>query len=278
MASPPRTAPKNTAYYSFDQGPVRCIVLDSVNPNGYADGSIDEPQFAWLKQLLAASTDKYVFDRSATTPSNDHDQPAGPARGSTSTRASWATRSSRRCWPPERHRLGQRPHPPQRGHGAHAARTASGGFWEINTASHIDFPQQSRLIELADNRDGTLSIFTTMVDHAGPAVVRRIAVRHGRSWRRWPASCRPMTRRSATSAQEGGPTDRNTELLLNDPSPDRVRGVRPGRRRRAGRRRRRCRCRGCRARSSGCPWRSAGGRTPARPRAATRSTWSPASG
>ena len=47
-------------------------------------------------------------------------------------------------------------------------RPEGGGLWEINTASHIDWPQQSRLIELADNRDGTLSIFTTMVDHAGP--------------------------------------------------------------------------------------------------------------
>jgi hypothetical protein len=45
----------------------------------------------------------------------------------------------------------------------------AGGFWEINTASHVDWPQQSRLLEIADNRDGTLSIFATMVDHAGPA-------------------------------------------------------------------------------------------------------------
>ncbi|MEJ7717337.1 MAG: hypothetical protein WKF31_04980 [Thermoleophilaceae bacterium] len=43
---------------------------------------------------------------------------------------------------------------------------AAGGFWEINTASHIDWPQQSRLIDLFDNRDGNLSIFGTIVDHA----------------------------------------------------------------------------------------------------------------
>ena len=43
-----------------------------------------------------------------------------------------------------------------------------GGFWEINTASHIDWPQQARLIEIVDNHDGTLSIFTTMIDHGGP--------------------------------------------------------------------------------------------------------------
>lgn len=43
------------------------------------------------------------------------------------------------------------------------------GFWDINTCSHVDWPQQSRLIELVDNGDGTLSIFCTMVEHAAPA-------------------------------------------------------------------------------------------------------------
>jgi hypothetical protein len=41
-----------------------------------------------------------------------------------------------------------------------------GGFWDIGTAAHIDWSCQSRLIEVFDNRDGTLSLFTTMVDHA----------------------------------------------------------------------------------------------------------------
>ena len=48
-------------------------------------------------------------------------------------------------------------------------RADGGGLWEITTASHIDWPQQARIVEVADNTDGTLSIFTTMVDHAGPA-------------------------------------------------------------------------------------------------------------
>lgn len=48
------------------------------------------------------------------------------------------------------------------------------GFWEINTASHIDYPQQSRAIEIADNKDGTLSIFGTIIDHlASGAMVSR---------------------------------------------------------------------------------------------------------
>ena len=39
------------------------------------------------------------------------------------------------------------------------------GFWQINTASHIDFPQQSRIIEIGENNDDTLSIFCTVFDH-----------------------------------------------------------------------------------------------------------------
>ena len=49
------------------------------------------------------------------------------------------------------------------------ARPSGGGFWEVNTAAHIDFPQQSRIVEIADNRDGTLSVFATILDSAGPA-------------------------------------------------------------------------------------------------------------
>ena len=66
----------------------------------------------------------------------------------------------------QRRGLGQRPHPQEPDRRAQPA-SRTGGFWEINTASHVDFPQQSRLIELVDNHDGTLSIFATMIDHAG---------------------------------------------------------------------------------------------------------------
>ncbi len=42
-------------------------------------------------------------------------------------------------------------------------------WWEINTSAVIDYPNQSRLIEIMDNNDGTISIFNTVVDHASPA-------------------------------------------------------------------------------------------------------------
>jgi hypothetical protein len=44
-----------------------------------------------------------------------------------------------------------------------------GDFWEIGTAAHIDWPQQSRMLELFRDDDDTLSLAATMIDHMGAA-------------------------------------------------------------------------------------------------------------
>ncbi|QWT22972.1 TIGR03767 family metallophosphoesterase [Subtercola sp. PAMC28395] len=92
---------------------------------------------------------------------------------------------------------------------------AGRGFWEITTASCIDFPQQQQTVEVVDNRDGTLSLFTTVVDHASPVTPggsgsyldlasqsRELAAND------WAET--PLMRR-------GSRLDRNTELLLTAP-------------------------------------------------------------
>lgn len=93
--------------------------------------------------------------------------------------------------------------------------SATGGFWEITTASCIDFPQQQQVVELVDNRDGTLSLFTTVLDHSSPAVpgssgsVADLASRSRElAANDWAET--PLMRR-------GSPLDRNTELLLPAP-------------------------------------------------------------
>ncbi len=149
---------KNTAYYYFDQGKVRYVVLDTVAPVT-DNGALDDTQFAWLKKLLRRSTGKYVvlfshhplksFSDKAVAAKLEKELLRHPTviawvNGHTHTNQIWA-------------------------HARKKKGKAVGGFWEINTASHIDWPQQARLIELADNADGTLSIFTTMLDHAGSA-------------------------------------------------------------------------------------------------------------
>jgi metallophosphoesterase (TIGR03767 family) len=92
---------------------------------------------------------------------------------------------------------------------------ARGGFWEITTASCIDFPQQQQVVEIVDNRDGTLSLFTTVLDHASPAApgnsgsVADLASRSRElAANDWAET--PLMRR-------GSPLDRNTELLLRAP-------------------------------------------------------------
>jgi hypothetical protein len=49
----------------------------------------------------------------------------------------------------------------------HAGAGRAGGFWEITTASHIDWPQQSRLIEFAAI-DGMIVIGCTVLDTQAP--------------------------------------------------------------------------------------------------------------
>ena len=53
-ASPQHNRDSDTAYYFFDKGRFRFVVMDTVNPNGYADGSLDPAQFAWLKTTIEA--------------------------------------------------------------------------------------------------------------------------------------------------------------------------------------------------------------------------------
>lgn len=93
--------------------------------------------------------------------------------------------------------------------------SSDGGFWEITTASCIDFPQQQQVVEVIDNRDGTLSLFTTVLDHASPVVpgtsgsLADLASR-SREFAANDWAETPMMRR-------GSALDRNTELLLPAP-------------------------------------------------------------
>ena len=110
------------------------------------------------------------------------------------------------------------------------ARAGDGGFWEIVTSAHADWPQQSRLLDLVDNTDGTLSIFGTIFDHGAPA---RPGVRPARRGPRlsvreveWLASiARELSYndpqgengRDGLADRRGTRADRNVELLIPNP-------------------------------------------------------------
>lgn len=98
----------------------------------------------------------------------------------------------------------------------HVRESGSGGFWEITTASCVDFPQQQQLVEFVDNRDGTLSIFVTALDHAAPP-----------TWTPGDLSqtgLASLSRELSANAwlaipplRAGSPLDRNVELLMPAP-------------------------------------------------------------
>ena len=82
------------------------------------------------------------------------------------------------------------------------------GYWEVQTPSTVEFPQQGRIVEIVDNRDGTGSIYLTLFDHwpivgddadALAGLGREIAAADGRMslW--------------------GDVTDRNAELIFAIP-------------------------------------------------------------
>jgi metallophosphoesterase (TIGR03767 family) len=200
-------------YYSFDQGQCRFIVLDSVNPNGYQDGSLDREQFAWLQTLLARSAGKIcmIFSHHTSwTMQNTLFVVGGELKTRISGKVVLEELLKHKhvvAWiNGHTHKNQVLAHP----------RPNGGGMWEINTASHIDWPQQSRIIEIADNGNGTLSIFTTMVDHAGPASYDGTLTD--------PVQLAGLARELAandpqdrTDSRRGQVTDRNLELLVPNP-------------------------------------------------------------
>ena len=89
------------------------------------------------------------------------------------------------------------------------------GNYETSSRSYVgrfNFrgSQQQQVIEVVDNRDGTLSLFTTALDHAGLTMdqVRPVAVTSGehlRAWtspRTWPSSTSVAS--AAAPASTGG--------------------------------------------------------------------------
>lgn len=203
-----------TAYYFFDKGRFRFVVMDTVNPNGYADGSLDAAQFAWVKTAIESATGKAVMVFSHHT-SATMDNPFVATGGDPSPRVLGEEVTAYLLSQPRlvawvnghTHRNEIKPH---------ARADGSGGFWEINTAAHIDYPQQSRLVEVTDNMDGTLSLFTTILDHAGPADYRGdlSSTVSLASLSRELSLNDPHAKPAAT----GTAGDRNTELLVGKPA------------------------------------------------------------
>jgi metallophosphoesterase (TIGR03767 family) len=225
--------------YSFSPKPgLRFVVLDSVAAAG-ADGNIDHEQFLWLHaQLLAAEAahelllvySHHALASMRQAQSNAHYGLTGSC-ASTSPLDPPAADETVRC-------LLQRHHSVVALVAGHShrnritpyARAGGGGFWEIVTSSHADWPQQSRIIDLFDNRDGTLSITTRVIEHLsrprpGERVRRRGRLLSLEQVTRLASIARELSFNDpqAENGEDGWPDrrgtrlDRNVELLLPKP-------------------------------------------------------------
>jgi metallophosphoesterase (TIGR03767 family) len=232
-----RNMTDGTAYYTFDRGPITFITLDTVNPNGYSEGSMDQPQVDWLEAHLKARHARYldssgnVVHTSArnrvivllshhtletmNNPFVEGADAQGPPRVMGPAVEKLVLRYPNVIlWVNgHTHRNAVVPHPRPRG--SHFA----GGFWELNTAAHVDWPEQARLVEIADNRDGTLSVFGTIVDSAAPLMHKhRIDTAQHLAALSRELSANDWQERggvgSGADGRRGAHEDRNVELLV----------------------------------------------------------------
>ncbi|MBN9606765.1 MAG: TIGR03767 family metallophosphoesterase [Actinomycetales bacterium] len=202
-------------WWAADLSPqVRALGLDTCNAVAGPDGALPDVQFVWLREQLEKATaeNKLVLVLSHHNSLTLENAAVRPGQDEVLHHAEEVVDLLLR-YPVAIAWLNGHTHLNQ----ILAHTSESGGFWEITTASCIDFPQQQQVVEIVDNRDGTLSLFTTVLDHSSPAVP-------GDS-----GSCSDLASRArefaandwaeSPSMRRGSPLDRNTELLLPAPFP-----------------------------------------------------------
>ncbi|WP_171161577.1 TIGR03767 family metallophosphoesterase [Streptomyces sp. I05A-00742] len=194
-----------TLYYSFRVSDrVIGISLDSTDPGGHYQGSLGTAQLNWLDRTLKAHRNEYalVFSHHPSWSMNntvpDPARPNEQRHGGSEVIALLQRHKNVLAW--------------INGHSHRNRIRPRGSFWEIATASHVDYPQLARVIEITDNRDGTISLYTTLVESAAPhrTDYHDLSQTGLASLYRELAFNAPGGDRTLA----GDPTDRNTELLL----------------------------------------------------------------
>jgi metallophosphoesterase (TIGR03767 family) len=235
------------AYYALDAGIVRLVVLDSVNREGGWQGSLDAEQFAWLEAELVAGHRRHLDASSKVVePGNDDRLFVLFAHHSIETMINpYSARGVTRLLGDDLvGLLGRFGNVVAfvNGHThEHAVRSVptpgGGGFWQITTGSHIDWPQQSRLIELAlDEDSGEVLVVTEMLDHVGLVDPRHAPLSDPATMAGWSRELALNAWQGRSRPEEpwgrGEATDRN--CLLVWPAPFAVRDALAACSRRAG--------------------------------------------
>jgi metallophosphoesterase (TIGR03767 family) len=221
-----------SAYYVHDLPAVRLIALDTTCVAG-GDGAIDEDQLRWLEDRLVEVHARYRGRDGRTASTGNEDRlvvlfshhgpdtlvnrhpPAG-RDGAVPVEAAHVLALVQRfpnvvLWlngHTHTNTVQARRDPLQPGR----------GFWEVTTCALMDWPCQSRIVELADDGDGALSITCTMLDHDGPASPGRGPSGPGlASLHRELAANVPWA--GFGSGLDGRPLDRNVTLRARAPFP-----------------------------------------------------------
>jgi metallophosphoesterase (TIGR03767 family) len=234
------------SHYSLRRSGIRFIALDTVAEGGGSNGNLDHPQYRWLRKQLrkARRRDELVIvfghhtlgtmsnatadeEAGACNPPDEPGCDADPRRSTPVHLGLTGPKPVRALLAAHRNVIAF-----VAGHTHdNAIRFFRGrrgrGFWEINTASHVDWPQQSRLIQVLDNRDGTLSIFGTILDSAAPQAAPAPGNALALSFRQLVSLGRTLSyndpqRAGLPASGEdvfslGRRRDRNVELLVRDP-------------------------------------------------------------
>ena len=231
------------SYYAWSPKPgFRFIALDTVAEGGGQHGNLDNPQYKWLQgELASAQKHKQLIVLYGHHPLDNlsnatTDENAGKCASSADEPG--CDRDPRKSTPihlglkgkanvrdlllkyknviayvnGHKHSDRIKPYP---------AKSHKSGFWEVNTASHTDWPQEARLLDIEDNHDGTLSIFNTLVDSAAP--IQPPAFGSNAAAFNVPQLA-SISRVLAVNEPQGNPlgrsgtkADRNVELVIRDP-------------------------------------------------------------
>ncbi|MEV6008791.1 TIGR03767 family metallophosphoesterase [Streptomyces sp. NPDC051976] len=222
-------------YYAFPVADgVVGISIDTTYRSGHFEGSLGEDQLRWLERTLTAhSSLSYGTDgRAVRNPAADdaHILVFSHHHSPSMTRRPDAARADERRYDGDEviALLSRFPNVVAwiNGHShvnkitPHHHPTPSRSFWEVNTASHVDYPHHARLIELTDNHDGTLSLFTTLIESSAPYrtdVTDHSSVGLASLYRELSYNAPGLAATLSDGVQEakaGAKGDRNAELLV----------------------------------------------------------------
>jgi len=154
-----RSARRTRNYWAQRVAGLQVISLDTVNPHGGWQGSLDEEQFAWLRRELAESAGLPIVIAShhpSPTMTNDFAPDGGRRVLGPEVVALLLEQPDVILW--------------VAGHVHFNAAIQHGGdagFWEITTSSLIDWPQQGRILEFL-RVDDAYAVVSTVVDHDSP--------------------------------------------------------------------------------------------------------------